>query len=125
MIIPTVRVTDMARAVDFYTRVLDFEHVGSWDFSGPSMADPSFTVLTRDGCELDLSSHSGDGVVGQKIAVEVTDLDARFAAFVARGLDQAHRTESPIHLGPTDQSWGTREFCADDPDGNGIIFVQR
>jgi catechol 2,3-dioxygenase-like lactoylglutathione lyase family enzyme len=37
MIIPTVRVTDMARAVDFYTRVLDFDHIGSW----PAMAMPA------------------------------------------------------------------------------------
>ncbi|WP_066827806.1 glyoxalase superfamily protein [Sphingomonas mali] len=121
MIVPTVRVTDMARAVEFYTRVLDFDHVGSW----PTMADPSFTVLMRDGAELDLSSHAGDGVVGQKVIVLVDDVDALHASFVARGLDQRHRLDSPIHLGPTDQSWGAREFCADDPDGNGIIFARR
>lgn len=125
MIIPVVRVTSMARSVDFYTRVLDFTHVGSWDFSGPGTADPCFTVLTRDGSALHLSSHAGDGVVGQKVTVVVPDVDAIHAGCVARGLDQAHRSESPVHLGPTDQTWGTREFYADDPDGNGVIFVQR
>jgi len=125
MIVPVVRVTQMARAVDFYTRVLDFTHVGTWSFDGPTMDDPSFTMLTRDGCELHLSSHSGDGVTGQKIGVVVAEVDDLHAAFVARGLDQGHRTGSPIHLGPTDQTWGTREFCADDPDGNGITFVRR
>lgn len=121
MIVPTVRVTDMARAVDFYTHVLDFEHVGTW----PAMADPSYTILVRNGDELGLSSHAGDGVVGQKVTVLVDDVDTLHATFVARGLDQGHRRDSPLHLGPTDQSWGTREFCADDPDGNGIIFTQR
>ena len=121
MIVPTVRVTEMARAVYFYTKVLDFEHVGTW----PAMADPSYTMLARDGDELSLSSHAGDGVVGQKVTVLVDEIDALHAAFVARGLDQSHRHESPLHLGPVDQSWGTREFCADDPDGNGIVFTQR
>ena len=125
MIVPVVRVTNMARSVDFYTRVLDFAHVGTWSLTGPTMDDPSFTLLTRDGSQLHLSSHGGDGVVGQKLTVLVTDIDALHAGFVARGLDQAHRTESPIHLGPTDQTWGTREFCADDPDGNGVTFMQR
>jgi catechol 2,3-dioxygenase-like lactoylglutathione lyase family enzyme len=120
-IVPVVRVTNMARAVDFYTRVLDFAHVGTW----PAMADPSFTILTRDGDELHLSSHAGDGIVGQKVGVLVSQIDTLHTAFVARGLDQRHREESPIHLGPTDQTWGTREFVADDPDGNGIVFVQR
>lgn len=125
MIIPVVRVTNMARSVDFYTRVLDFTHVGTWDFAGPTTGDPSFAVLTRDGHALHLSSHAGDGVVGQKVTVVVADVDAVHAGCVERGLDQSHRTGSPVHLGPTDQSWGTREFYADDPDGNGIIYVQR
>ena len=121
MIVPTVRVTNMARAVDFYTRVLDFEHVGTW----PAMADPCFTVLVRDGAELDLSSHAGDGVIGQKVIVLANEVDTLHATFAARGLNQRHRLDSPIHLGPIDQTWGAREFCADDPDGNGIIFARR
>lgn len=120
-LIPILRVTNMARAIDFYTHVLDFEHVGTW----PAMADPAFTILTRGGHELHLSSHAGDGQLGHKVAVLVADVDALHTAFVARGLDQRHRTESPIHLGPTDQSWGTREFVADDPDRNGVVYVQR
>ncbi|MDB5677787.1 VOC family protein [Sphingomonas bacterium] len=121
MIVPTVRVTDMARAVDFYTHVLDFAQVGTW----PAMADPSFSVLTRDGAELHLSSHGGDGVIGQAIAVLVPEVDALFAQFRAHGLDPAHKPQSPVHQGPTDQSWGTREFYADDPDGNTLRFIRR
>jgi hypothetical protein len=29
-----------------------------------------------------------------------------------------------VHEGPLDQTWGTREFYVDDPDGNTIRFVQ-
>jgi len=29
-----------------------------------------------------------------------------------------------VHEGPIDQSWGTREFYVDDPDGNTLRFTQ-
>lgn len=29
-----------------------------------------------------------------------------------------------IHLAPTDQTWGDREMCVRDPDGNGIRFIR-
>ncbi|MGK6318637.1 bleomycin resistance protein [Sphingomonas sp. DT-204] len=120
-LIPIVRVTDMARAVEFYTRVLDFEHEGTW----PAMTDPSYTVLRREGHELHLSSHAGDGVAGQAVGVLVGDVDALVGRLAARGLDQRHRSDSSVHCGPVDQSWGTREFYVDDPDGNSVRFIQR
>lgn len=119
MLIPIMRVTNMARAIDFYTRVLDFAHHGTW----PAPGDPSHSVLTRDGGELHLSSYAS-GAVGQSVMVRVADVDAVHRAAVLRGLDQTHRTESPVHLGPVDQSWGNREFYATDPDGNTICYAQ-
>jgi catechol 2,3-dioxygenase-like lactoylglutathione lyase family enzyme len=120
-LVPTIRCRSMAEALAFYTNVLDFRPEGTW----PAAGDPSFSVLTRDGHELHLSSHGGDGVFGQAIAVLVPDADALFAAFVARGLDPAARPESPVHQAPLDQSWGSREFYVDDPDGNTLRFIQR
>ena len=86
--------------------------------------DPSFAVLTRAGDSLFLSSHAGDGAFGQAVVVMAEDVDALFKTFVARGLVPPPR-ESPVHQGPTDQSWGTREFYVDDPDGNTLRFTQR
>jgi catechol 2,3-dioxygenase-like lactoylglutathione lyase family enzyme len=120
-LIPTVKCRDMAEAVAFYTGILDFEAAGTW----PGAGDPAFSVLTRDGAELHLSSHGGDGVCGQAVAVLIEDADALFAAFVARGLDTAAKAESPVHQAPLDQSWGTREFYVDDPSGNTLRFIQR
>jgi len=120
-LIPTVKCRAMGEAVAFYTNVLDFELVGTW----PGPGDPAFSVLTREGHELHLSSHSGDGVVGQAVAVLVEDVDTLFASFVARGLDPSGKPESPVHQAPLDQSWGTREFYADDPSGNTLRFIQR
>jgi catechol 2,3-dioxygenase-like lactoylglutathione lyase family enzyme len=120
-LIPTVKCRAMAEAVAFYTGVLDFELVGTW----PGAGDPAFSVLTREGDELHLSSHIGDGVYGQAVAVLVEDADALFAAFVARGLNASAKPESPVHQAPLDQSWGTREFYVDDPSGNTLRFIQR
>ena len=120
-LVPTVKCRAMADAVAFYTGVLDFELVGTW----PGAGDPAFSVLTREGGELHLSSHSGDGVYGQAVAVLVEDADFLFAAFVARGLEVPARPESPVHQAPLDQSWGTREFYVDDPSGNTLRFIQR
>jgi uncharacterized glyoxalase superfamily protein PhnB len=51
------------------------------------------------------------------------DVDTLFRTFLARGLTPA-KPESPVHQGPTDQTWGTREFYVDDPDGNTLAFTQ-
>lgn len=120
-LIPTVRCNDIAAAVGFYTGVLDFEHQGSWPESG----DPAFAIVTREGHELHLSSHSGDGIAGQAIAVLVDDAEALFSRFVANGLDTSARPDSPVHQAPLIQSWGTREFYVDDPAGNTLRFIQR
>ena len=42
----------------------------------------------------------------------------------ARGLDPSGKPDSPVHQGPLDQTWGTREFYVDDPDGNTLRFTQ-
>ena len=119
-IIPIVRCSHMAGSIAFYTWVLDFECVGSW----PDKGDPAFAVLAREGDRLFLSSHRGDGEFGQAVAVMVEDVDALFRTFRERGLDTSAQPESPVHQGPTDQTWGTREFYVDDPDGNTLRFTQ-
>jgi catechol 2,3-dioxygenase-like lactoylglutathione lyase family enzyme len=120
-IIPTVRCRRMADSLAFYTRVLDFECVdGSAD-----QDDPSFSVLMREGDRLFLSSHRGDGEFGQAIVILSDDVDALFRRYRARGLRTPGNPMSPVHEGPIDQSWGTREFYVDDPDGNTLRFVQR
>ena len=67
----------------------------------------------------------GDGVAGQALVVDVAEVDSLFETFRARGLDPSTRPESPVHQGPVDQTWGTREFYVDDPDGNTLRFTRR
>ena len=117
--VPTIRCSRIKASVDFYTTVLDFTRAGADD----ELTDPTFVVLTRDGDHLFLSSHCGDGAFGQAVAVITEGIDALFEKFLARGLKPSKR-ESPVHLGPIDQTWGTREFYVDDPDGNTLRFTE-
>ncbi|HYD12789.1 MAG TPA: VOC family protein [Allosphingosinicella sp.] len=115
--VPLFHVADMRTAVDFYTRLLDFTLWGAPD-------DPVVS-LTRHGAELMLTSLPTDQVPRVNAHLLVDDVDALFARWTGRGLDQSGRTESPVHLGPVDQSWGTREFYVTDPFGNTLRVVQR
>lgn len=116
-IIPIIRCSDIERSVAFYTHVLDFE-----------LPDPDlsfkYVVLTREGSRLDLSAHAGDGVFGSRVNIMVNQIDMLFERFLSRGLDTQDKRDSPVHQEPTDQTWGTREFYVDDPDGNTIRFFQ-
>jgi catechol 2,3-dioxygenase-like lactoylglutathione lyase family enzyme len=121
-IIPTVRCRNTRKSLDFYTRILDFEFVDDDD----TLDDPSFAVLARDRDHIFLSSHGGDGEFGQAIAVLTNDVDALFLKYLSRGLITPGNPYAPkmVHEGPIDQSWGTREFYVDDPDGNTLRFTQ-
>ena len=121
-IIPTVRCSNMKTSLAFYTGVLDFTRIGGDD----DPADPSFSVLEREGHQLTLSSHKGDGTYGQAIGITTNDVDALCRKFRARGLRTPGNPDAPkmVHEGPIDQSWGTREFYVDDPDHNTLRFVQ-
>lgn len=119
-IIPTIRCRNMRTALAFYTGVLDFELADGND----SRDDPAFSVLSRGGDRLFLSSHRGDGAFGQAVVVTTDDIDAMFRKYRERGLVTPGNPDSPVHEGPTDQSWGTREFYVTDPDGNTLRFTQ-
>ena len=119
-IVPVIKCRDLERALGFYTEVLDFER--RWPEEAEMETANGVALLAKDGAELQLSRHAGDGVFGSVTRVFVDDVDERFATFRARGLDTTKRPESPIHTAPVDQTWGLREFAVTDPDGNGLCF---
>ena len=116
--VPLFRCEELAAALKFYTEVLDFE------VEPGGSADDFVVSVVRDGAELMLTrlAEQKEATVAHLIADNV---DALFAAWTRRGLDQSHRRESPVHLGPVDQTWGTREFYVTDPCGNTLRVVQR
>src|SRR5213080_2441134 len=100
-ILATVRCRNMRASLAFYTGVLDFERVDSDD----DLADPSFSVLSRNGDRLLLSSHYGDGEFGQVIVVTTDDVDAVFRKFQKRGLRTPGNPDAPekVHEGRIDR----------------------
>src|SRR5579862_9570711 len=119
-IVPVIKSSDLQRSLHFYTRVLDFER--KWPgYEDREMAN-GVIDLVRDGAELQLSRHSGDGVFGSVNRVFVDDVDERYVTFRARGLNTTQRPESQIHTAPVDQTWGLREFAVTVPDGNNLCF---
>jgi uncharacterized glyoxalase superfamily protein PhnB len=116
--VPVIKCTNMEESLRFYIDILDFNHIGTWPASG----SPAFSILRKDNVEITLSTHSGDGIVGNVVFVIVKDVDALFQKFLARGLNTSNKLQSPVHQGPVDQTWGWREFYVTDPSGNTLRF---
>ena len=118
--VPVIRCRDLMRSVRFYTEVLDFER--RWPDWAEQETANGVAQLVKDGAELQLSRHAGDGVFGSVNRVFVDDVQERYETFRARGLDTTGRPDSPVHTAPVNQTWGLCEFSVGDPDGNGLCF---
>jgi uncharacterized glyoxalase superfamily protein PhnB len=79
-VVPVMQCKDMTQALAFYTRILDFEHVGTW----PPKRSPSYSIIKKENIEINLSSHRGDGVSGNVVIIEVENIDTLFKRFLQR-----------------------------------------
>ena len=121
--VPVFWSSDLVRSLAFYTGVLEFE-LRYPEYRELALQN-GVVDLVCDGAIIQLSLHMGHNPSASSANLELDhaeDVDVAFARFTARGLDQSHRTNSPVHLAPLDQTWGTREFYATDPDGNTLCF---
>jgi len=112
-VIPVLHVTSARVAEVFYCGQLGFRRVFPLGEVPPG---PCYMGVVRDGAVIHLSSHAGDGVVGGVAYLVVDSVDLLH--------EELARKRVPIHLGPTDQTWGMREMYVRDPDGNTIRFGQ-
>ena len=78
-IVPVIKSGDLERSVQFYTRILDFER--KWPGHEDREMANGVIDLIRDGAELQLSRHVGDGVFGSVKCVFVDDVDKRYLTF--------------------------------------------
>jgi catechol 2,3-dioxygenase-like lactoylglutathione lyase family enzyme len=119
-IVPLFKVRNLKQAIAFYTGVLDFElqypeeHALRW-----GGAD-----LVKAGVELQLTTHESERLFGSVANIWVDDVDGLFQKYLSRGLDTSGKGNSPVHQGPLDQTWGTREFYVTDIDGNTLRFCK-
>jgi catechol 2,3-dioxygenase-like lactoylglutathione lyase family enzyme len=115
-LIPTLRCKDINNSLKFYTQILGFE----LKFTDSPAGQIGYAGVEKDGCEIHLSGHEGGS--GTIIYVEVDEVDNLFREFKKRGLDNSNKKESPVHQGPTNQTWGMREFYIEDPGGNTLRY---
>ena len=116
--IPLFKCRDMKEAIHFYTVILDFE----LKYPNDVTYDDWVVDLINGEAELMLTILEGDARAGSVVNVRVNDLDGLFEKYKSRGLDTSNREGSPVHQGPTDQSWGMREFYITDQAGNTLRF---
>ena len=121
--VPVLKSSDLEASVAFYTGILGFKE------TYPDWREQSLTNgvmnLSLEGAELQLSIHAGDGAFGSNTRIYVAsaaELNDLFAGFVANGLNNSAKPDSPVHQGPVDQTWGLREFSVSAPDGHGLNF---
>jgi catechol 2,3-dioxygenase-like lactoylglutathione lyase family enzyme len=121
--VPVFYSSDLVRSLAFYTGVLEFE-LRYPEYRELAMRN-GVVDLVCEGAILQLSRHMGYRPTASSANLEMEtpeQVDEAFARYTARGLDQSHRIESPVHLAPLDQTWGTREVYVDDPDGNTVCL---
>ena len=116
--IPVFRVRALDQALSFYRDVLGF----TVHEVAPDIAS-FYAVLSWSGEEFHLQQDAA-APGRQSAIIGVDDVDGTFAALKERGYSPPDRPESPVHCGPVDQSWGTRELYVDDPSGNTLCFAQ-
>lgn len=109
----------MSVAIRHYTEVLDF--VMTWT---EDTADSPVVDLGHEQTELQITTHESERLFGSIVNIWVEDVDSLFAKYKSRGLNPSGNPNSPVHLGPIDQTWGRREFYVTDPDGNTLRFGQ-
>ncbi len=104
----TLAVRDMARAVDFYTKLdLKLEYGGE---------AATFTTFQAGEAYINLTQQPDQQIVSWgRVILRVEDVDALYRRFNAQGL-------SPE--APRDAEWGERYFHMRDPDGHELSFAQ-
>ncbi|MBZ5535602.1 MAG: VOC family protein [Acidobacteriia bacterium] len=110
-VFPTLRITAYEKSKLFYIDGLGF-HI-DWEHRfEPHL--PVFMQITRDGMSLFLSQHSGDCHVGGAVYFFIDDVDQWHRSFLQHGV----HPEKPLQ----NTSYGLREMCVVDPDGNRLRF---
>ncbi|MCY6381125.1 glyoxalase superfamily protein [Hoeflea prorocentri] len=108
---PFVRVASMKLAIPFYSSI-GFKEDWRRQFDS---AFPIFLSVSRDGVRLFLSEHAGDGVLGTRLFLNVSDVDHFHAECVSNGVS--------VDEAPQDMAFGVRQMSLRDVDGNVLVFA--
>jgi len=107
--VPVLSVDDLARALDWYERVLGFGR--SWSWGEP----PELAAVCRDRVELNLARRGKLGPAGaSQVYLRVSGIDAFHDAVVRAG--------AIIAVPIADRAYGMRDFSVHDESGNVLDF---
>jgi len=104
----------MKEAIAFYTEILDFEMM-----PGDSV-ESTHVDLVKGDAQIQITTM--EGIFGIAVNVEVDEVDELFDRYIKRGHTIPNDPNSPVHNGPLNQTWGTREFYITDPSDNTLRF---
>ena len=110
--VPILRSFDETKAREFYLDFLGFEITFEHRFEPDT---PLYMGVRRDGCELHISEHHGDGTPGTFLRIEIEDVDEYCRQLNAK----RYKNSRP---GVQEQPWGYRDMSIADPAGNKLIF---
>ena len=105
---PILQVADLSRAIDFYTKTLEFEL--GWTGGSP----PFIASVCRDDVSLNLRLENSP--TPSRVYIEVDGVDAYCQRICAAGVSMIHPLE--------DRDYGMRDGTFTDPDGNSIAIGQ-
>lgn len=120
-IAPFIKCSDIKKSLKFYTTFLDFIVVQAPD-PNPETFMSMYARLKRENSHIHLSQHTGDGVFGNVIYIQIVDIKKKYSEFLDNGIKL--QKQSGISMELVKQTWGMQEFYVTDPDGNTIRFGQ-
>lgn len=111
---PRLHVEDLARAIDFYTRVLGFRA----DAVFPDES-PVFAMLSRDGICIQMG-----GPEGRRESTDRSTCTLWIDVADVVGMHKEIAAQAAIEWGPEVYFYGRREFGFRDPDGNLLVMSE-
>jgi GNAT superfamily N-acetyltransferase/uncharacterized glyoxalase superfamily protein PhnB len=108
-ITPILYSSDVAKSIDYYINVLQFDNHWTWD-------DPAtFGGVSKNAVDIFFCKEC-QGSPGTWLAIMVDNVDNYYESIKAKGAD--------IPYPPETKEWGLREMLVKDPDGHIIRFGQ-
>jgi uncharacterized glyoxalase superfamily protein PhnB len=122
-VIPSIRVADMAHALDFYVGRLGFSAEGDTEQPNVSIVRGNARLMLET--TADFYSHAYNAAIRERLGssspnalyMEADDLEELHAALA--GTDA--RIVDPL----ADRPWGQAEFTVEDPAGNWLTFWKK
>jgi uncharacterized glyoxalase superfamily protein PhnB len=114
-VIPTLRIFDYDKAIEFYIGWLGFTL--SWEHRFEDNA-PVYMEIEKDGITLHLSEHHGDGTPGTHVMIWCKGVKAYHEELI----NKKYKYNRP---GIKETFYGSLEFTANDPFNNRLSFNEK